>query len=225
MTITYDSSAQVEGTAPSVSVSHTLASGSDRIVIAWVHTTSFSGPSALNVLSCTYNGVQMIPYTTATHTDASKRVSFYYLRESQLPAAGTYTAAAAIIPSGDRIKLTVASFAGVKDNPVASNGGSYRSNITFFSTTITVPYANAALLDAFIAEYQPGTQAATFPQVEESNMLADFRSAGASHQILTTPGVYSASWTGTAEWPSAVQLLVVLPADSVSNALFFGTVF
>lgn len=99
------------------SFSFVLGGGSDRIVV-------FGGATeTADITNVTFNGVGMTFQTLATSTEV--RVEFWYMKEAQLPVAGTYTIA--VTGTAANSMHGAASFTGVDQTtpfstPVTASG-------------------------------------------------------------------------------------------------------
>jgi hypothetical protein len=79
----------------SVSATHTLSAGSNRIAIAFV--SQWKATTPVTIGGCTYGGVTMTHVTTAAYyagTSGYSRVEVFYLLEASLPANGSKTVTA-----------------------------------------------------------------------------------------------------------------------------------
>ena len=173
-------------------IAFVLGGGSDRIVIV---TTSEETADITNV---TFNSVNMTFLNGATQAEA--RTEIWYMKESQLPAAGTYTIA---ITGGATNGGTGArSFTGVHQTTTFG---------TFFSATgtaspITVDVTGTATTDVVIdgaALKDPGTVAAGAGQTLGYNVLGtDVQICGSREP--GNGGTVTMSWTDSAAFGKAI---------------------
>lgn len=110
MPITYDTST-LDGTSGTntLTVSHTIGSGSNRCLIA---TLGIIAGGARTLSSITYNGTAMTLIGHFPDGDDNRFVSLYYMDEANLPAAGSYDIVSTYSGNGN-IKLGGVSLFGV----------------------------------------------------------------------------------------------------------------
>lgn len=119
-------------TAASLTFSHVLGGGSNRFVLVGVH---IANRVAVTVSSVTYNGVGMTALPSGSAESAGGWfTAFYYIKEANLPAAGTYNIV--ITPSANkRMVGTALSYADVEQTtttgtPVTNNGSGTSATAT-----------------------------------------------------------------------------------------------
>lgn len=184
-----------------VTVSHTLGSGSNRIVIAGGCTP------ANNVTGATYNGVAMT--AVANPASGTHEARFFYMLESQLPAAGTYNMVVTIsaINASNPGIGHCASFTGVDQNAAQSSFGHSYGSVTTITDDVT-PTTDAALIVALLSVLDPRTVTATGGQGAAISTLDGTSSLQRSRMY---------AWTG----PTPAALLsssFTLSSASATNA-------
>lgn len=103
---TFDSAAGLtSGSASSLTIAHTLGSGANRVVYAFVHSGDRS-------FTATYNGVSMTELYDGTPGSPFRYIAVYRMLEADLPSAGTYNVVFTPSSSG-RLAGGVISFADV----------------------------------------------------------------------------------------------------------------
>lgn len=132
-----DFEAQGEG-SNTLTWSHTLGSGANRILMVGV---SIQNDGAQTISSVTYNGVSM----TDLNNDSNQgtiRTEIFYMRESSLPAAGTYditvtTSASTKIFAGSLSFFNVHQTSTFNTNPTPTTGTGSGSDFGESTMTIT----------------------------------------------------------------------------------------
>jgi hypothetical protein len=127
--VTFDaSSTPVEATATSVTVSHTVGTGSNRLIVACV---SVNGADVTGV---TYNGVALTLKARQTQ-GTIYRTEIWYL---VAPATGTNNLVASIAPSNQNLIASGKSFFGVnQSNPLGTNETAGAESGTSVTDTVT----------------------------------------------------------------------------------------
>ncbi len=139
--------------ASSLSWSHVLGAGSSRaVVIAVGEADSVASPDQYAVVtSVTFNGVYATPLPSSIiygGTSGMVQTQLFYLLDSELPAAGTYTIQVNLAGSIAGISAGAVSLFGVNQGPpeaVATNRNTAGANL--LSTSITTLTNNAWVVD------------------------------------------------------------------------------
>ncbi len=135
-------------TSQPASFSHTLGGGKNRIVCVSVF---YENAGATATPSVTYNGVAMTSLGVTTVT-STLSCGTYYLLESSLPVAGTYTVAATLLSTTGLLSGTVHAISYYNVSQVAPTA-SATSNASFTreQTVSVTPTANGTLILCFSA--------------------------------------------------------------------------
>lgn len=228
MAIAYDNASSNDGLAPTNTFSHTIGSGSDRLLVIIIASTAATAAQHV-VSACTYNGVSATLAVGLTSDSEGLRISIYYLHEASLPAAGSYNVSVTIGGSANTLKVAAMSYTGVASSGAeATNSSQSAPNIAAHSTNITSVTDNALIVDGFAAGYDGGGPVSpAAPQTERADMGGNFRSGGASDRFVTTAGSYAMEWDNPSTWQLLVHSLAVFTAaggaaPATNNALFLS---
>lgn len=174
-------------TGTTVTVSHTLGGGSNRIVIAG------GGETGRNVTGATYNGVAMTAVSNPAAGAMEARL--FYMLESQLPAAGTYNMVLTFDGTLARGIAHCASFTGVAQVAFQSSAGQTYGNVSSISDSVT-PTSDAALLVALLAVGDPRTITPTGGQGTAISIL-DGTASLSRHRLYAWSGPTPAALTAS----------------------------
>jgi uncharacterized repeat protein (TIGR02543 family) len=196
-------SASTTATASSLSWQHTLGAGSSRaIVIAVGEADSVASPDQYAVVtSVLFNGVYATPVPNSLvygGTSGMVQSQLFYLLESELPAAGTYTIQVNLAGSIGGISAGAVSFFGVSQGPaeaVATNKNTSGANL--LSTSITTLSNNDVVVDV-LEDGDLATLAANAGQTLAWQAEAKLGTAGSSTKAVATAGATTLGWTGNA---------------------------
>lgn len=186
--IVRDSTASGNTLGSTLTISHTLGTGSNRIVVFGLE-NEFGSIDAV-----TYDGVAM---NQAVSITTGGRVSqIYYLLDASLPSAGTYNAVATISSPGAGTVGGVTSYFGVKQQaPEVTNTGSATS--TAISTAIVTLTSNALIVDSVYGSEITSFTPSGAGQSErwDTQAVSGSMSGAGSEIFTTTAGSYTLSWT------------------------------
>ena len=132
----------------SISWSHTVGSGDNRILLVAISTIATSGAQ---IDSCTFNGVAMTALNTNVYisTGTTRPMSWFYMIA---PPVGTYTIASSNnqgdFPTTNDIRGAAVSYSGVAQTgfPDSKNANFDTSNVTSITTNTTVVASNCWLV-------------------------------------------------------------------------------
>jgi hypothetical protein len=164
LSIEFDSASSLgEGaTSNTLSFNHTIGSGSDRILVVGLGAEESSSAN-LVISSVTYNGVAMNLVAGSSSTTASTmkmKTDLYYLLETDLPAAGTYSVVATYSGTiNNRNGGAISLFNVAQQAPESVNTNANVGSNTI-STDITVITAGAIVVDV-VGSGSAGTFTAT----------------------------------------------------------------
>ena len=194
-TITLDSVSQASTGTQTLSWSHTIGGGSNRLLVVSIGVEG-DYPSVAEVNSVTYNGTSL---TKAVENDvgAYQNTEIWYMLESNLPAAGSHTVQ--ITTSGipnDSIKAGAISVSGAaQSGPEATNSqddnGAGWGTIQTSVTTLTD--------GAWVFDCVGSGQAITFTpnagQTERFDVTTGSSGAAGSTKAVATAGSTTLGWT------------------------------
>jgi len=205
-TITEDAvshSASTGASASTLTWQHTLGSGASRaIVIAVGEADAVASPDQYAVVtSVTFNGVYATPIPNSIvygGTSGMVQTQLFYLLESELPAAGTYTIQVNLAGSIAGISAGAVSLIGVNQGPaeaVATNKNT--SGADLISTPITTLTNNAWVVDV-VEDGDLATLTANSGQTLAWQAEAKLGTAGSSTEAVATAGPVTLGWAGSA---------------------------
>ncbi len=193
--IEYDSvGSNASGTdGTTLSWSHTVGSGSNRILVVGVAAED-SSSTDLNISSVTYGGTAMTLVANSTRTEGTtylQRTALYYLLS---PAVGTATVTVTYAGSvaernGGSISLRNAKQAAAE--AVATNGNTGSNSISVNITTLT----NGSWVIDAVGCGNAGTFSATGGNTERYDVQGDSASGAGSTKLVASAGSTTVSWT------------------------------
>jgi len=197
------SHAASSGSASTLSWSHTLGAGSSRgLIIAVGETDSVASPDQYAVVSSvTYNGIYATPLPNSVvygGTSGMVQTQLFYLLDSELPAAGTYTIQVTLAGSIAGISAGAVSLFGVNQGPpevVTTNKNT--SGADLITSSITTLTNNAWIVDV-VEDGDVATLSADSGQTIAWQAEATSGTGGSSTEAVATAGATSIGWTGTA---------------------------
>ncbi len=151
--ITYDASSVATSSsteAASISFNHVLGSGSNRVVIVWAF--SFRSSAGNAGTSATFNGVAMtnISGTQTLCISGAFCVHGMFIKEADLPAAGTYSIVVTATTNNAYLAAGASSYTGV-DQTTPTSGGTTCGTTTSAAPTCDVTSASGDLAIGMLA--------------------------------------------------------------------------
>lgn len=216
MTITLDTTSGSNtfgGSAGAKSVSLTIGSGSNRLLVALI------GIYNQTLSSVTYNGVAMTLDPAFPISNGTQRAYIYYMLDSSLPSAGTYSLIVTPNSSGGYGAFACVSMFGAKQAaPEATGSGSSTGSPTSWANNIT-PLTNGAwIFDVscgFDRTFTPGAGQTEIFDVKDGTTAG---SAGSRKELasagLTTMGQTPSSGTSYAQAIAAFAPFVETPSGN-----------
>jgi polygalacturonase len=189
--------------ANTLSWNHTLGGGTSRaVVIAVGQTDSAASPDPSSVVtSVMFNGVYATPVPNSIingGTSGSVQAQLFYLLESELPAAGTYTITVTLAGSVEGIQGGAVSFSNVNQaGPEAVITHRDTSGADLISTAITTLTNNAVVVDS-VEDNTVATLAANTGQSVVYSASAPIGTGGSSIKFTPTAGSTTLGWAGSA---------------------------
>lgn len=207
--------------AGSLTISHTVAAGSDRILIA-----SATWSSSNTMATVTYGGVAMTAIGTQVDTSSSHHVNLWYLLA---PAVGTANIVFTLTSGVASIFGGGANFTGANQGaPTTATANSSGSGVRSLNITTTV--ADTMLVDVFAQANATSTITpdAAQTQIYNINNATVFRRSGASYKAVAGTGTNSMSWTisgGTSRDYGFIIAAIPPPfTPPAANSAFFGII-
>jgi prepilin-type N-terminal cleavage/methylation domain-containing protein len=212
-TIASDSqSSAYAGDATSLTFSHTIGGGSDRVLVVGVSIET-CGPYA-TVSSITYGGKSLSYLNSAQVTssnDCRGRVELYYLLEANMPGAGPFNVVVTATGSCDALAAGAISLTGVAQQaPEASNTHANDAQ-TSISTSITTLTNGAWLVDA-VHSGNPNTFTANSGQSVRYDRPTSTSEIAGGTLLVTTAGNVSLGWSNSGANRLAQAVAAFAPA-------------
>jgi Glycosyl hydrolases family 28/MBG domain (YGX type)/Divergent InlB B-repeat domain/Bacterial Ig domain len=226
-TITQDAVSHAASTATAASTlswTHILGSGGSRaVVIAVGETDSIASPDANAVVSSvTFNGVYATPIPNSTifgGTSGMVQTQLFYLLESELPHAGTYTIQVNLVGSIAGISAGAVSLIGVSQGPPeAVVTARNTSGADLLSASITTLTNNAWVVD-LIEDNNVAALTANTGQGVLWTASAKLGTGGSSTKAVPTAGPTTLGWAGSAS-RLAYSLAAFPPATATIPATY-----
>lgn len=180
----------------SVTLSHVVGSGSNRILVVTVKSRDNSSATDLPITGITYNGVALTKIRSDMTGDPNRvRTEIWYLVD---PASGTHDVVVSFTGTVDRTVVSAYSMQGAKTTGVPDANAGSASAGTSVTTNITTVADGAIIIDALytkdlVSPEPEGTQIRREAVNVNSN---DDRTAGSTKKKATA-GATSMSWTWT----------------------------
>jgi len=207
------------GTASTLSWQHALGAGGSRaVVIAVGQTDTLASPDPSSVVtSVLFNGVYATPVPNSIvygGTSGSVQTQLFYLLESELPAAGTYTVTVNLAGTVAGIQAGAVSFINVNQaGPEAVVIHKDTSGADLISTAITTLTNNAVVVDV-VEDNNVAALTANPGQTVAWTASAALGSGGSSVKFTPTAGSTTLGWAGSAS--RLTQSLVAFPPATSS---------
>jgi hypothetical protein len=214
--ITFDNASSASNSTPgtTLSWSHTIGSGSNRMLIIGVCGLDTS-TSDLVISSVKYNGVNMsfvsgssVTLTTST----SRKTELYYLLNSNLPSAGTYTVTVTYSGDVNNRSAGAISLTGVAQTAreaVATNSQS----ATTISTNITTLTNGAWVVDIVGSGSAGSFTTTTSGMTERWDVSAGSSSAAGSTKAAPFATTTTMSWEQTGAYRLVHSVAAFAPAE------------
>ena len=195
--ISFDSVSSGTTTATTLTFSHTIGGGVDRLLVLSVAVEGATPANAEITGSPTFNGVALTKaIDRVTGTSFGMNVELWYMLDANLPAAGTYTVSITA-SSSDEISGGVVSVSGAEQQPPEATGSNAdeQTGSSTIQTTVTTTTTNAWLFDGVgsgeaVSEFTPDAG-----QTERWDQVAASSRGAGSTKIKPVPGLVSMGWT------------------------------
>lgn len=223
MAIQFSSATSNDTAGSPGTVSHTIGTGSNRLLVVVVSTTGFVVNDA-TVSSITYGGFNLTEAVTYYYPSTYDiNCGIWYLLN---PPSGTDNVTVTYVGSPTTLKISAMSYTGVGGAPVATTTAMNQFNVTSVESNISVVNGGSMIiLGASGLNAGAGPQSPYAGFTERTEMLANFRAGGAADYITTAAGTYLAGWSNPSTWPEIALAAAVFPAFASDNSVFFGMNF
>lgn len=193
---TYDSDTSGSGSGTSHSVSHTIGSDSDRLLVAFVTTENPDETEPPDITSVTYNGVAMTQAANEWIANGkTNRYTMFYMLESDLPTTGAYTLAANFNGSNQQIIIGAMSFSGVSQttglHEISTNEATDQASIT---TAININ-RNNSLVVTMTGNSDTDTSTPNSGQTEAYDFATGDHAQAGGYDLETDVGLTNYQWT------------------------------
>jgi prepilin-type N-terminal cleavage/methylation domain-containing protein len=210
------SSGSADG-ASSLTFSHTIGGGSNRILVVGVSIETCNPYETVS--SITYGGKTLTYLNSAQVTssnDCRGRVELYYLLEADMPGAGPFNVVVTATGWCDALAAGAVSLRGVAQQaPEVSNTNANDAQ-TSISTNITTLTDGAWLVDA-VHSGNPGTFTANSGQNVRYDQASSTSEVAGSTLLVASAGNVSLGWTNTSANRLAQAVAAFAPATGCST--------
>ena len=210
------SSGSADG-ASSLTFSHTIGGGSNRILVVGVSIETCNPYETVS--SITYGGKTLTYLNSAQVTSSNAcrgRVELYYLLEADMPGAGPFNVEVNATGSCDALAAGAISLTGVAQQaPEVSNTNANDAQ-TSISTNITTLTDGAWLVDA-VHSGNPGTFTANSGQNVRYDQASSTSEVAGSTLLVASAGNVSLGWTNTSANRLAQAVAAFAPATGCST--------
>ena len=216
--IAFDAASSTSGVSlSSTSWSHTVGTGSDRVLIVGIALEDTS-TADLTVSSVTYNGVAMTAVPNSIATDGSSTFNRTQLFYQLSPASGTHTVAIAFGGSVNGVNVGAVSLSGVNAAAPAAAATSILDSGTALSASINVATANSWLVDVVSSGAASAAFTAGSGQTSRWSNSQSNSSGAASTKSVATTGTATTSWTCSNSSRLALSALALAPSSTAATA-------
>ena len=210
------SSGSADG-ASSLTFSHTIGGGSNRILVVGVSIETCNPYETVS--SITYGGKTLTYLNSAQVTSSNAcrgRVELYYLLEADMPGAGPFNVVVTATGWCDALAAGATSLRGVAQQaPEVSNTNANDAQ-TSISTNITTLTDGAWLVDA-VHSSNPGTFTANSGQNVRYDQASSTSEVAGSTLLVASAGNVSLGWTNTSANRLAQAVAAFAPATGCST--------
>jgi uncharacterized repeat protein (TIGR02543 family) len=211
----------------SLTWSHTLGAGADRLLVVGVavEDTGSTGADA-NVTSVTYNGVALAAVPSSKIFGGGTGIiqtQLFYLLNASLPASGTYSVTVNFQGAVDGISAGAVSLTGAGQaapQPAATKVDT--SGADAISTAISAAVAGSWAVDV-VGSGNSGSFTAGTGQAERWDIAASGMTGATSTKALSAAGSTTASWTHSGANRLAHSLAVVSPSGTATTSYTLTT--
>jgi hypothetical protein len=210
-TVTRDNYTTASQTAAStLTFNHTIGGYDNRMLTLNVGSEASPGTN-LPIISATYNGIALTKATAITTADGFGRAELWYMKDVDLPVAGTYQVKityTGTFPAGFGSHATAVSYYNVdQSGPEAVASKVQATGSTTFSHSITT-VANNALITGVVYNGNNGAITPTGSQTELYDVTLNTQQTEGFYQSVAVAGSTTLSWSGqNSRWAMAMVSL------------------
>lgn len=201
--IEFDAAASGENSTDilSATASHTIGSGSNRLVVAFSCTEDGTSTD-LNTTSITYDGNNLTESAGVTiGSSIFNRIEMWFILEADLPSTGTYTVQSNFAGFTFGAVLTVMSFTGVKQQAPEVTGTTTASSTDTINLSVTTVTDNAMVMDGVCDGNNRTFVTTESGQIEradqDSSSGGGSNTGASSNKPTTTAGSETMGWTSS----------------------------
>ena len=228
---TFDAVSNGTSTSGDNTWSHTIGSGSNRILLVCVNTFDGFGDGAVN--GVTYNGAPMTKAVGALITvSANLRAEVWYLLEANLPSTGSYNIVVDCNGANSVTSCGGISYSNAEQAaPEATNTATSNASTSTYTGSITTVTNDAVIVDSVCAG--TGNSASpTASQTERFDAISNSQMGGSGNTFVqatagskSMTGDFSASTAGYAHAMVSVAPSGAGPTIEYENAVMHGCNF
>lgn len=225
MAIAYVSSSNGQAdTVSSITVSHVVASGLDRLLVAKTHTDDTTTPADMPVTGVTYNSDALTKADDHLSTGGEKNtIELWYM---VAPDEGTFNCVATFTGTVDACMLTVENYTGVDQaDPLNTTNSAFTISTGPIQVAVTTDVANCVIVDMVHTTSSTRTVAVNAGQTQTYNVqqTGAFKGAG-SYELVTTATTYTQSWTvsSNSDWLIIATAFNPAVASSSTYSGYYG---
>ena len=194
-TITSDNASSGAGSGTSLTFSHTIGSGTNRMLVVGVTAEASAG---ISITSVTYNGQPLTPIASAVADVSTTGIAdLRYLPETNLPSAGTYNVVVTASGSCGDFMAGAISLEGVAQQAPEASNTNTNVGPDYISTSITTLTDGAWVVDVV----ENGNNLAFTPdggQTQRVDQTGGSAYCAMSTKAMATAGFTSMGWSANA---------------------------
>ena len=223
--ITFDAASRAATTSTgrtSLSWSHTIGGGTDRVLVVGVAVEDASTTDA-NITAVTCNGIALTPVPNSKRSGGGTGIiqtQLFYLLSASLGAAGSRTITVTMQGGVDGISAGAVSLTGVRQAaPQSVTTNVDTSGADSISTSITSPAANSWVVDV-VGSGNSGSFTANSGQTERVDIAASGMTGAMSTKALTSAGATTLGWAHNGANRLAHSLVSLAPSGGTTPNTF-----
>ncbi len=223
--ITFDAASRAATTSTgrtSLSWSHTIGGGTDRVLVVGVAVEDASTTDA-NITAVTFNGIALTPVPNSKRSGGGTGIiqtQLFYLLSASLGAAGSRTITVTMQGAVDGISAGAVSLTGVSQAaPQSVTTNVDTSGADSISTSITSPAANSWVVDV-VGSGNSGSFTANSGQTERVDIAASGMTGAMSTKALTSAGATTLGWAHNGANRLAHSLASLAPSGGTTPNTF-----
>lgn len=195
--------------------SHTIGSGSDRLLIVEITIEDTAGTTITGV---TYNSTAMTLVTSKA--EGSNYASMWYLLDASLPTTGAYTVEATASDAVTEWESAAKSYADIKQQAAEATATNSVNTGTTVDTNITTITNNALLVECVCSSVGAQTFTPDDGQTERYDHSHTSATSAGGDENITTAGLISQGWTQSSGTASRIiHLLAAFEEASAGSSI------